>query len=158
VNEGNAELLSQLRDIHAASQPGVWPPAPGWWVLAVIVLAVLVLALRFAWRKWQAIYRRRRLYAALNEINSEFDPSDKPHEYIAQMNRLFRAVALRAFPDTACVRLQGSEWVGFIKSLLPDKCQTDGLAALASGPYQPHPDFDPASLNKLAKTWVSKYG
>ncbi len=158
MNEGNAELLSQLRDIHAASEPGWWPPAPGWWLLVLIVLVLVFLALRYVYNKWLAIRRRRRLLSELNDITDGLDPEENPHEYLARLNRFFRAIALRAFPGTACARLQGSEWVSFIQSLLPDGLSSEGLSALASGPYQPTPEFDPGSLEKLARTWVSKYG
>ena len=33
--------LSQLRDIHLPDTGGFWPPAPGWWLLALIALAAL---------------------------------------------------------------------------------------------------------------------
>ncbi|HAU18090.1 MAG TPA: DUF4381 domain-containing protein, partial [Marinobacter adhaerens] len=33
--------LSQLRDIHLPETGGLWPPAPGWWVLAILLIAVL---------------------------------------------------------------------------------------------------------------------
>jgi hypothetical protein len=123
-----------------------------------MLLVGLFLALRFLYGKWLVIRRRRQLLSELNDITDGLDPQENPHEYLARMNRFFRAIALRAFPGTACARLQGAEWVTFIRSLLPDGLPSEGLSALASGPYQPVPEFDPGSLHKLARSWVSKYG
>jgi len=158
MNEANSELLSQLRDIHAAAEPGWWPPAPGWWLLALLLTVLLVLGIRFAWQRWRILRRRRRLLDALAQIGREVDPADDPREYIARLNRLFRVVALRAFPGTASVRLQGGEWVAFIRSLMPEGVAAQSLEALATGPYEPSPRFDAANLRQLAQTWVRRYG
>ncbi len=40
MNSAN-DPLAQLRDIHLPDPISWWPPAPGWWVLAVVVLALL---------------------------------------------------------------------------------------------------------------------
>jgi hypothetical protein len=157
VNDSN-NLLSQLRDIHAAADPGWWPPAPGWWVLALLVLALVAWMLRYGYRRWMVMRRRRKLLSALEDMARAIDPLQQPHEYLSRLNRLFRVVALRAFPNTACVRLQGIEWVRFIQSLLPQNVHAEGLSALASGPYQPKPEFDAGELHALARIWVGKYG
>jgi len=158
VNEGSGNLLSQLRDIHAAAEPGWWPPAPGWWVLALLAAVCTALVLRHAYRFWSVMHRRRRLLTALDAMARDIDPREQPNEYLSRMNRLFRVVALRAFPGSACARLQGSEWVHFIQASLPEGVPLQGLRALASGPYQFKPDFDAASLQQLARRWVRKYG
>lgn len=127
-------------------------------MLAVITATLLTLALRQGYRQWQVMRRRRRLLNALDEIGKNIDPRENPHEYLARLNRLFRVVALRAFPGTACVRLQGVAWVTFIQSLLPEGAQVASLSALATGPYEPSPEFDATGLQRLAHTWVKKFG
>jgi len=158
VNQADADLLSQLRDIHGAVEPLWWPPAPGWWLAGAVLLVLLAFLLRMAYRRWLVLRRRRRLLSALEDIHRELDPELQPHEYLARLNRLFRVVALRAFPGTACARLQGEEWVRFISALLPDGAAGECLTALADGPYAPAPTFDAAGLRMLARLWVQKYG
>jgi len=158
VNEGSDNLLSQLRDIHAAAEPGWWPPAPGWWILALLAVLCAALVLRRAYRVWSVRRRRRRLLAVLDTIALNIDPQEQPHEFLSRMNRLFRVVALRAFPGTACARLQGGDWVRFIQASMPGGVPLEGLWALASGPYQYRPEFDAAGLQQLARRWVGKYG
>lgn len=157
MNADGSQLLSQLRDIHSAGQPGWWPPAPGWWVLALLVFLVFAFLLRkgLAWRS--ARRRRHAWVEALETLNLEYDPAQQPREYLAGLNQLFRAVALKAFPETTCARLQGREWVAFIVALMPDQ-NDDSLQVLASGPYEPLPHFDALALKESARIWVKLYG
>jgi len=158
LNEVSPELLEQLRDIHAAVEPGWWPPAPAWWILAALLLALLLWLLRLASKCWSIRKRRARLLAALDRIQNQFDPAAPANEYLSELNRLFRVVAIRAFPGTASSRLQGAAWVEFMRSLLPDGSNTESLAALETGPYQPEPEFDAAGLYAVAKEWIKRYG
>lgn len=135
-----------------------WPPAIGWWVLALLLLFLMVAAIRLLRVKLAARKRRREWLRALDAIGQELDPQRDAHQYLAGLNRLFRAVALKAFPGTACAGLQGEEWVKFISSLLPEDADDSSLAALARGPYEPVPNFDAQPLAAHARTWVRLYG
>ena len=158
MNADGSALLAQLRDIHSAGQPGWWPPAPGWWMLAIILSLVLAFMLRKA-VNWLSVRRRRKAWLrTLEDLNREYDPVQQPHEYLAGLNRLFRAVAVKAFPGTACARLQGEQWVAFIADLMPGQDADENLGALASGPYEPLPRFEASSLNASASVWVNLYG
>ena len=65
--------LSQLRDLHLPDAPASWPPAPGWWVLMALGLALIAagLYLYLRWRKTNA-YRRAAL-AALKDLDLASD-------------------------------------------------------------------------------------
>lgn len=158
MNPDGAQLLSQLRDIHGAAAPGWWPPAPGWWLLAALALLGLFLLGRAGARKLAARRRRRAWLRALEQVDRQWDPRSQPHQYLAGLNRLFRAVALKAFPDSACGRLQGEEWVAFLRGLLPEEAAAESLVALARGPYEPLPEFDATALREQARAWVMRYG
>jgi hypothetical protein len=158
MNSDPSQLLDQLQDIHAAGSPLWWPPAIGWWVLALAALLLLAVAIRFLKRKLAARKRRHEWLRALDAISQELDPQRDAHQYLAGLNRLFRAVALKAFPGTGCAGLQGEEWVIFISSLLPENTDDSSLSALARGPYEPVPHFDVQALYEHARTWVRLYG
>ena len=61
------ELLEQLADIHLPVEISYWPPAPGWWILAVMLLVGgIFLSLRFIqFRNLQQVCRH-----ALIELES----------------------------------------------------------------------------------------
>jgi hypothetical protein len=158
MNPDGSQLLAQLIDIHLAAEPGWWPPAPGWWLLAFLILLVLVFILRRVSRRLAVRRRQKRWLRELDSIAARHDPANQPHQHLAALNCLFRAVALRAFPGKACARLQGQDWVRFVAALMPEDIDTDSLEALAQGPYRPMPDFDATALHHLARTWVAHYG
>lgn len=155
------QMLNELRDIHGAAEPGWWPPAPGWWALAALALLVVFLAARWAVRRWRQHRRRQRYLAALARIEHTIDPAERPREFLAEVNRLLRAVALRAFPRAEVARLQGDEWVEFVRSQLPQPVPAGldaELNSLAAGPWQPQPVFDAEALRAAARSWVRRHG
>ena len=153
-----SQLLAQLADIHEAARPSLWPPAIGWWLLGLVLLLLISVTVRSLLRR-AAIRRRRRAWLLeLSRLAQEHERQADPGAYLAGLNRLFRAVALRAFPGSGCARLEGESWVAFIRGLLPEDADTEFLAALARGPYQPSPEFEARSLERLARSWVERYG
>ena len=160
-DSGNAladVLLERLQDIHGAAEPSWWPPAPGWWVVGAILFALLAYALVILIRRLRVHLRRRRLLRQLDALDQSLDPRARPADYLAALNRLFRAIAIRAFPASGCARLQGREWVEFVRERLPGGADGGVLDALEAGPYQPQPDFDAAELRLQARKWVLSHG
>ncbi|MEM7564901.1 MAG: DUF4381 domain-containing protein, partial [Pseudomonadota bacterium] len=59
-----------LRDIHLPSESLWWPPAPGWWVLAFLILVVAVMLPRIM-RWWRRKPLRRTSLQQLRQIRKE---------------------------------------------------------------------------------------
>jgi hypothetical protein len=158
MNPQGTDLLSQLRDIHAAPQAPWWPPAPGWWVLALLMAVVLFLLVRHLVARYRVRQRRLLLIRFVEGLESKIDPGTQPQEFLSSLNRVFKIVALRAFPENHCAFMQGREWTDFVQMKLDEPESDDVLAALADGPYQPTPDFDAPLLSKFARKWIMQYG
>ena len=109
----SAELLAQLADIRLPEPVGIWPPAPGWWILA----ALLVAGIYFGGHKLFVWWRRRRFCQhALLELDRIFDelalagPEDSDTarlRYANSFNSVLRRVALVHFPNSAVASLGG---------------------------------------------------
>ena len=154
----NPDLLSQLRDIHGAPPVSWWPPAPGWWVLAFLVLVLLFWVGRRLHERYKIRRRRKQMLGWIDHLNATTDPQREPQAYLSTLNRIFKLVALRAFPEQHCAAMAGSEWVGFLTDNMSQSQSVDVLAVLGSGPYDPAPSFDPEIMSELTRTWIRRHG
>jgi uncharacterized protein DUF4381 len=91
-----------LRDVHVPPAPSLWPPAPGWWLVACVV----VLALAIAW--WIRRKRRRRVLA-WQKLFDDACGDAAPAAQIAAISELLRRAARRV--DTKADHLQSEEWL-----------------------------------------------
>jgi hypothetical protein len=158
MNPEAAELLSQLRDIHAAPAVPWWPPAPGWWVLALLLAIGLILLGKRLVRLHRRHQRRRRLAGYVGAVEAGIDPAASPQEFLSAINRIFKLVAIEAFPDSRCTRMQGRDWTRFLQQHLATQPGAEQLEVLASGPYQPVSRFDHGVILRLARQWVERHG
>ena len=94
----------------------------------------------------------------IDHLNATVDPHKDPHAYLSTLNRVFKIVALRAFPAQQCAAMAGREWSDFLKTNLQTGQSGDALSVFASGPYKPAPKFDPAAISELARSWIKQHG
>jgi len=154
----NPDLLSQLRDIHAAPAAPWWPPAPGWWVLALLLLLALVWVGRRILVRYRNHQRRKQMLNWIEHLNSNIDPQRNPQDYLSTLNRIFKLVALRAFPDEQCAALAGQDWADFLIGKMKASQTSESLNVLASGPYDPAPQFDAQVMSELTRHWIKQHG
>lgn len=152
----NPDPLEQLRDIHAAADASWWPPAPGWWMLFLLLLLTVIFVGRFIVARRKVQRRRQQMLGWIDHLNVWVDPLAQPQAYLSGMNRVFKAVALKAFPAENCAALSGIAWVTFLRQKLEG--QTESLQVLATGPFDPKPEFDADAISELGRDWIKRYG
>lgn len=140
------DLASQLAPLRTPAAIGWWPPAPGWWVLALLVLAGIVYAL-WRWHRRRRRNRYRRL--ALAELAAlQRRGAHTP----AALNQLLKATALQVYPAASLAASHGERWVRFLADRCP-RVDAGELAALADH-YRPDRDRPMDALASAAASWI----
>lgn len=157
--------LSQLRDIHLPEPVTFWPPAPGWWVLLLLVLIGLAFLYRHA---IAAIFQRRKLAAVLKRLDralqdytdAAMDESSRNQaglEFLAKVNILLNRVVLDIHDNEGGVHLTGSAWLEFLDREGATTAFSDGPGSiLADGIYRRRFDADANALHALASEWITR--
>ena len=144
-----ATLLEQLAPLREPAPVSWWPLAPGWWLLGLAVLALMVWALRWSYRRRaQNRYRRQALRIIDRMIEDQ-------HTSIEQLNKLLKSTALRGWPQSEVAGLHGNNWLTFLQESCPaaEPQWTQPLAAV----YGPAPAVASPELLQSARTWIRRH-
>lgn len=129
-----ADPLAALRDIHLPDAVPFWPPAPGWWALAGLVVLLIVLAALYEWyRRGTLRYRAGREFAAVAADEARFGPAQA---VAAEAAVLIRRVLIARGRAAETVTLTGAEWEAFLtagRGAMPPAIAT----LIARAPYAP---------------------
>lgn len=108
--------LANLRDIHLPAEAGWWPPAPGWWILAALLL--LLPLLWYGWQRWNKrerspVYRRAAL-AELEQLHDSYLRDQDSAAFVQGMSGLLKRVALQCYDPASVAALSGQQWGEFL--------------------------------------------
>lgn len=165
--------LSELADIHLPDAVNFWPPAPGWWVLAALVLFALFLLYR---QQLARVFLRRRLGSALRELDKAYRKFQKLAatqqgkaplrdearnaaglQLLQTFNAVLKRVALVHFSDPELPRLNGRAWLRFLDAQMHSADFTVGVGqVLGDGIYRPVFNADVEALHALCRRWVEQ--
>lgn len=156
MNPGG-DPLAQLRPLHLPPEPGLWPPAPGWWLLAAAVMALLCLTV-WATRRWQQRRARRRLpLQALANLETRAAALDD-RQLLAQAAALLRRVALhrQMLPTPA---LAGDDWARFLAERADPDSPAELWRLLADDRYKAQvAAVDRPALFRACAAWINRTG
>jgi hypothetical protein len=148
--------LLELREIHAAPPPGLWPPAPGWWVLAILLGVLLALGILWLRRRYQARRFRHEVMLELEQITDRY--KNNYAGLVGEAGIWLRRVALLRYPQEEVASLTGSAWLEFLDATGGDGEFRNGAGqVLETGPYRQRVQGEAVdALLALARRWGKK--
>lgn len=150
--------LAQLRDIHAPGMIEVWPPAPGWWMLAALGVLLLIAGLTWLFRYWRANRYRREAMRELTQLFEHWQKSEDDLAYLESLQTLLKRTALTSFTREDVAGLTGEAWVQFLDRTTGSQDFSIGEAeALIDGTYRPDISVNIESLHQVAKGWIRQH-
>lgn len=154
----NDSVTLPLRDIHTLPPPSFWPPASGWWILAIAGLVSIIILSRWLITRFYSWRRGHRALKNLQQLHNSFVQHHNTSQFAAQLSILLRRVALHRFPRDRVAGLSGNNWLLFLD-------QTGGAGQFTHGPgqilvvapYAKHfKEIDVEGLLKATQLWIKQ--
>lgn len=145
-----------LRDIHLPEPVSWWPPAPGWWLLLVL-LGLLVALVFYLYRRYQRDALRRSAQHALRDITEQWQQSADAQALARDLSILVRRLCLSRYPREQVAGITGDAWLQQLDTLLPGNKFQRGIGrALIEAPYAKRIDVDGDALLQLCEHWINQ--
>ena len=140
-----------LNDIHLPEPIGWWPFAPGWWLLAVLLPAII--SLNVYWLRRRHFSPKRLALYQLTTL--EKDAVASPSDRVKGISVLLRRACITVYGRPETARLTGAAWLEFLDQGLEDRPFSQGPGrVLLDAPYQPDFQGDLTPLFALCRRWL----
>lgn len=113
-NMTTQDPLTQLRDIHIPDPISWWPPAPGWWVLGLLIITLLIATTIYLCRYHAGRAYRRDAIRELKSLHIAWQQNKDDQYFVQQTQLILRRTALSAFPREDIASLSGENWVAWL--------------------------------------------
>ena len=152
----NNPALASLRDIHLPNALSLWPLAPGYYVI-ILLIALISLTALLTFYYFQQNLAKREALTQLNEVLSSYERDHNHQAAILGVSMLLKRVALAYYPRENVASLHTIAWVNFLETHSKKLDFSKVKNILIKGPYQIHYiDNSIPELFTLAKQWIKQ--
>ncbi len=138
--------LAQLKDIHLPEQVHQYPIAPGWWILLLLTLVVIVFGVR-------AFMKFRNDRKVKKQVLAVVKDAKTPQETLT----LLKVALMHYFPRSVTAQLHGSALKAFLENCLPESKQgkfSQQIQNYLSDCYQATSGIDQTAFNHATLYWL----
>jgi hypothetical protein len=144
----------ELRDIHLPDVSLWWPPAPGWWLLALL-LVLLALALPWLRRRFRDKPLSRLSLREFELIREAHANGQSAQDTVSQVARLLRRVLISYRGRERHAACTGEDWLAELEQLAPRHgFSDDQLRLLTRDRYRAQLDCDVDGLLRACESWI----
>jgi len=159
ATSGGADPLARLHDIHTPPPVTDWPITPGWWMLSLVVLAGVIGACIWLYRRWRANRYRREAARELERLRARYQADGDETAWLRDYEALLKRVALSRYPRDMVASLTGEAWVEFLdKACGSNDFRMGPGQILIDGNYRPDPEVNIDRLHELGRDWIRRHG
>jgi len=146
----------ELRDIHLPTDPSMWPLAPGWWILIVLVLV----AFYYLFKLLAKIQKTKRLNQLMQDellsVRESYKKHNNKHKLAVDVSTLLNRFVIHVLKDSNASSLSGEAWIAYLNSRVDDQVFDDFKNELTQAQYQKGVDFDVPRLIATVKNYFPK--
>jgi len=132
------EQLKDLRDIHMPEPVSIWPLAPGWWIL-LILIPVLFFIVRFIVRRLLMPKYKKIALQELSNITTNYAVAKNSHETCGEISLLIRKALVAKLGNQEVAGLVTGEWLAYLDNLSKTDSFSNGAGRhIVTTPYAKH--------------------
>ena len=148
--------LVNLKDIHLPPPVSFWPPAPGWWILAVLLISSLFIGGVLFYRQHKKRKPKTEALKILKDLQILYQNSKDEVVSLRNLSNLLRRTALTFYDNDEVASLQGSSWLEFLDKTGKTKEFSQGAGkVLGNEVFKQKVNPDMNALFPLVKKWIS---
>lgn len=151
--------LNALRDIHLPKAVSWWPLAPGWYLLGLTLMAMLLALIVMVYKSRKRGRYKRQALALLADCEKAYLENRQSQIAATQVSDILRRVALLYFPREEVASLQGQAWSDFLSRTSKNIDFNSVRNDLVHLPWQKNTDYvDLGPLFSCARAWIKQRG
>lgn len=159
MQDPKAALLAQMDDVKTPGEIGIWPPAPGWWLLSLLILLSLFSIGRYIVKKIKS--QRYRKYALRELASIAKNKNDKALCYENIMQVLKRTF-FTAYPNSRAyvAGVYGKQWLQLLQKTSKTSTSIDELGNIIDTELYGKANDESKFLNELialSNNWVKHH-
>lgn len=144
----------ELRDIHLPDAGLWWPPAPGWWLLALLLLALLA-SLPWLLKRLRRKSLKSLSLRELERIREAARNGGEDSALLRELSALIRRILISYYGREQVAAASGSEWQARIERLAPGAGFSEAqLRLLGEDRYRRDVEADIEALLHSSERWI----
>ncbi len=138
-----------LRDIHFPDSVDWFPPAPGWWLLPIVLIA-LILLLRRLRKKNRSVRIDKSVKAEVEAVLARYRQDADAQHLIQQLSALLKRVGMTYLSREEVAAMSGVAWIERVDGLAGGRRFSPQVRELlATAPYRQQVEADASLIEDL---------